>query len=78
MNLSFVSDNKNFWKVVKPLLTVKGCVVGNNTVISEKKNTFINDDKKVSKTLNSYFDNIVTTLDIRENIYITKKVLTWN
>lgn len=37
MNLSFVSDNKNFWKVVKPLLTVKGCVVGNNTVISEKK-----------------------------------------
>ena len=37
MNLSFVSDNKNFWKVVKPLLTVKVCVVGNNTVISEKK-----------------------------------------
>ena len=37
LNLSFVSDNKNFWKVVKPLLTVKGCVVGNNTVISEKK-----------------------------------------
>ena len=73
LNLSFVNDNKKFWKVVKPLLTEKGCVRGNNNIILSEKNKFINDDKKVSETLNSYVDNIVTTSYIRGNSYITGK-----
>ena len=48
-------------------------------LIFQKKNKFINDDRKVSEVLNSYFDNIVTILDIKENTYITEKYqLIWN
>ena len=36
LNLLFVTDNKNFWEVVNPLFDVKGCVGGNNIVLSEK------------------------------------------
>ena len=75
LNLSFVTDNKNFWEVVKPLFTEKGCTGGYNIVLSEK-NKSINDDKKTSETLNSCSDNIAMTLDIRKNIYITEKIPT--
>ena len=68
-----LSDNKNFWKVVKPLFTEKGYVGENNVVFSEREK-YINDDKKVSDMLNSDFHNIVTTLDIWENTYIREKV----
>ena len=70
-----LTDKKNLWKAVKLLFTEKSCVGGNNNVLSEK-NKFINDDKNVSETLNSYFDNIVTTLDIREKTNIIEKVPT--
>ena len=36
----------------------------------------MNDDKEVWETLNSYFGNIVTTLDIKENTNITENVPT--
>ena len=39
-----------------------------------RKSKFINDDKKVSEALNSFFDDIVTKLDIRENAYNTEKI----
>ena len=42
----------------------------------KKKNKFISDDKKVSEMLNSYFDNIAMTLDVKENVYITKTIPT--
>ena len=41
LNLSFVTDNKNCWKVVKPLFTEKGCVGDNNIILSEKTNLFM-------------------------------------
>ena len=68
-----LTDSKNLWKAVKLLFTENSYVGGNNNVLSEK-NKFINDAKNVSETLNSYFDNIVTTLDIRENTYIIEKL----
>ena len=40
LNLSFVTDNKNFWKVIRPLFTEKGCVGGNNIFLSEKKQIY--------------------------------------
>ena len=73
LNWSFVTDSKNFWKVGNPLFTEKGCVGGNNIVLL-RKSKFINDDKKVSEALNSFFDDIVTKLDIRENAYNTEKI----
>ena len=36
LNLSFVTDSKNFWKVVKPLFTEKGSA-GGNKIVSRKK-----------------------------------------
>ena len=49
LNLSFFVDNKNFWKVVKPLLNEKVSVVSNEVVLLEKeKVTVARSGKRIS------------------------------
>ena len=47
-NLSFVFDNKKFWKVVKPLLNEKKSGFSNEVVLLEKDEVF-RDDNEVAK-----------------------------
>ena len=37
LNLTFVADNKNYWKVAKTLFTEKGCAGSNNNFLTETK-----------------------------------------
>ena len=72
LNLSFVVDNKKFWKVVKPLFNEKGSGVSNKFVLLEK-GKILRDDNVVAKYFYSYFNSIVSSLGIRESEYTIQK-----
>ena len=55
-------DNKNFWGVVKPLLSNK--VVYNERITLVEDDKIIENDKNTASILNEFFSNIITTLGI--------------
>ena len=68
MNLSFVVDNKNSWKVVKPLFNEKWSGVSSEVVLLEK-DKILRGDSEVAKEFHSYFNSTVSSLGITENEY---------
>ena len=62
LNVNHITDNKNFWRVVKPNFSNK--ILGTNRVILRDGGKVISDTEKVSDTLNKFFVNIGKTLKI--------------
>ena len=56
------TDNKNFWRVVKPNLSNK--ILGTKRVILRYGDNIISDTEKVADTFNIFFVNIGNTLKI--------------
>ena len=65
LNINEITDNKKFWKIVKPFFTDK-CKTSNNIILTEK-NESLNDNKKISNTFNEYFTNITKGLNLRKS-----------
>ena len=70
-DLSFVTDNKLFWKTIKTLFSNKGNH-GSQIKLVEKDEV-LQDDDLIAKELNKFFRNAVSTLNIKENRFITNK-----
>ena len=70
--MSFVVDNKKFWKVVKPLCNEKGSGVSDEVALLEK-DKILRDDIEVAKVLHSYFSSIINSLSIKKNKYAIQK-----
>ena len=68
LNTSFLSDNKLFWKNVKPFSSNNGNHRGNIKLIEGDK--LLQDDREVAEELNNFFKDAVSTLDVNENSYI--------
>ena len=64
LNPSFVTDNKIFRKTVRPFSSDKGNYGANITLV--EKEVFQNDGE-ITKNLNEFFKNEVSTLGITEN-----------
>ena len=62
MNVYCITDNKNFWRVVKPDFSNK--IVGTNRVILRDRSKIISDAEKVAYTLNTFFVNVGKILKI--------------
>ena len=62
LNEKFVSDNKLFWKTVKPLLSDN--VAGKDEIHLIENNELVKTDLEIAEVLNKYFLNIVQNLDI--------------
>ena len=60
--MKLITDNKTFWKTVKPLFSDKH-IIGNKITLI-KDNDIISDDGEVAKEFNDYFSNMVKNLDI--------------
>ena len=71
LNPSFVNDNKLFWKMVKPFFWNKGSSESN--IKLEEKDQVLQDDKNIAEALNTFFKNVVSSLDINENSSITNQ-----
>ena len=58
-----ISDNKVFWKEVKPSFSDKG--VNSSKITLVEKNSIIVDEKKIANIMNNYFINITKTLNLK-------------
>ena len=63
---SCVSNNKRFWKNVKPLFSDK-IRTGENVTLVEG-NVIVDDSKEIAETFNCFFSNAVNDIRIEENI----------
>ena len=66
LNGKNANDKKTFWKVVKPFIWDK--IVSKEQSTYVENNEMISKDKDVAQTMNSFFSNIVTKLEIPEYI----------
>ena len=64
-----MSDNKLFWKTVKPFFSNNGSHRGNIKLVEGDK--LLQDDSEVAEELNNFFKEAVSTLDVNEDSYIT-------
>ena len=72
LNVNCITDNKNFWRVVKPNFSNK--IVGTNRVILRCDSKMISDTNKVAYTFNKFFVNIGKTLKIvKDNNFSLKQ-----
>ena len=60
INVSSITDNKKFWKTVKPLFSDK--ISHKETINLAVYDTILSDDQVVAYTFNNYFNNIVKNL----------------
>ena len=69
LDVKCVTDNKQFWKTVKPCLTNKTLKDERTTLIENEK--VLSDERELVKIFNEYFLNIVSNLDIQRPPNIT-------
>ena len=62
LNEKHVTDNKSFWKMVKPFLSDK--TVNSPKITTDEKNEIINNEENIAEIFNRYFTNIVSNLKI--------------
>ena len=65
LNISDITDNKKFWKTVKPVISDKG--QSNSRITLIENDTIISNDKEVAETLNGYFVSITDSLGLTES-----------
>ena len=58
------SKEKDFWKFVKPLLN-SNCKSSEKRILLVEDDTVVSDEKDVVPILNSYFNDITSSLDIQ-------------
>ena len=65
LNTGNITDNKKFWKSVKPSFTDK---INTNEQINPVDNgTIVSDNTKVANIMSDFFSNVVDTLNISDN-----------
>ena len=63
LRLSYVNDNKKFWKTVKPLFGNKIKCKSQTTLV--EGNSLVTGDKVLAKTFTKFFVNVAATLGIK-------------
>ena len=62
LSLNHITDNKNFWRVLKANFANK--ILGTNRVILKDRGKVISDTERVADTFSKFFVNIGNTLKI--------------
>ena len=62
LDVRSITDNKRFWKTMKPFFTNKGIIKSKITLIDDDR--IIHDDSEVAQTLGDFFSNAVSSLNI--------------
>ena len=68
MNIKQVSDNKLFWKSVKPFFSDKGSNSSKITLVEE--NNVISDEEEIVNIMNNYFINVTKTLNLKKQLVV--------
>ena len=51
-----VSDNRKFWKTIKPYFSYKG--LNSNKLLLKEKGNLVSDEKELATIMNNFFINI--------------------
>ena len=60
-----MSDNKKFWKIIKPFFSNKG--LNPNELILREKDALITDEKALLTLMNKYFVNVTADLHLKRD-----------
>ena len=60
-----MTDNKTFWKIIKPFFSTKE--VNSNKLILREEDVLITDEKALATMMKKYFVNITTDLDLKRD-----------
>ena len=76
LNQSVISDNRKFWKIVKPFFTKGnyGEIIDDDTKVARENEEITDDDTKVAEELNIFFKTAVASLDTCGNLYTVENV----
>ena len=66
LNIKQVSDNKLFWKSVKPFFSDKTSNSSKITLLEE--NNIISDEEEIASIMNNYFINVTKTLNLKKQL----------
>ena len=65
LDLKNVTDNKEFWKTVKPFLSDKVTTFPKISLVEKGK--IISDESKVANSFSNFFENAIRSLGIKAN-----------
>ena len=66
LNIMGITDNRKFWKTLKPLLSDKGiCGSSKINLVVDEEN--LSDDREIAETFNNYFNNAVKLLNLQSD-----------
>ena len=65
LDISHITDNKKFWKTVKPFFSDKSH--SNNKIVLTEGEKIISNDVEVAETMNEFFVTVTDSLGINEN-----------
>ena len=63
INVKNISDNKKFWKTIKPFFYNKG--LNTNSIVLVEDNGIVRNEEIIANIMNSYFTNITTHLKLK-------------
>ena len=66
LDVRLITDNKKFWKTVKPLFSDK--IKTQNKIVLVENDDVISDDRQIAEIFNNYFVTVTETLGIAENL----------
>ena len=72
LELNKVTDNKLFWKTIKPLMSDKGNLTNQICLVDNEK--LLINEKDIATTLNNYFDTAVSNLEIIDDRFLLSDV----
>ena len=65
LNIKDLTDNKKFWKTIKPFFSNK--VLNSNKLMLREKDVVVADEKALATLMNNYFVNITADLDLKSD-----------
>ena len=63
LNLNDVTDNKTFWRTIKPYFNKKGS--GSDKIALSGNKSVLTNEKEIANTMNNYFINITKHLNLK-------------
>ena len=68
LDLKFITDNRKFWKQVKPFFSDKTPFINNITLLEGDE--IVTDNSACAEILNNYFSNSVKNSEIDRDVYV--------
>ena len=70
LELNKITDNKTFWKTIKPFLSDKGTNINKFTLADKSLDKVISEGVQLCQTFSNFLEEVVKTLGDIDNFYM--------